>query len=319
MSKKKLRLILPLLVIVIALCVVIYGLPKVSDSMTKTVLAEYGTIEKTDQITCYFVRNERVYAPTISGEINYRIDEGTKIRKGTKVADIEQSEAGEKGYSSEIEKLGKKLKETSSCKAKINGVVSYKIDGNEAVMSTSRLKNISYDDVKNMDNSYEDLTRNTVVAGEPIYKIYKNEKWYMMFWTDEKTAENYTKGMSVRVRFEDGDVKAVVAGKKKQGGLYRIKLRSNRYYEGLSDTRVADATVVTASSSGLIIENTCICEEEGQKGVMVRSTTGEYVFTPINILLTDEKQSVISSDKYYDEEGKEHLTVNIYDELLRNP
>lgn len=319
MSKKKLRLILPLLIIVIALCVIIYVLPKVSDSMTKTVIAEYGTIEKTDEMTCYFVRDERVYAPKESGEIDYLIDEGTKVRKGTKIADIKQSEAGEKGYSEEIEKLGEKLKETSSCKAKINGVVSYKIDGNEAIMSTSRIKSIGYNDVKNMENSFEDLSRNQVVAGEPIYKIYKNEKWYILFWTDKKTAENYTKGMSVRIRLPEGDVRAVVAGKKKQGDLYRVKLRSNRYYEGLSDTRVADATVVTASCSGLIIENSCICEEEGQKGVMVRSKTGEYVFTPINILLADEKQSVVSSDKYYDEEGNEHFTINIYDEMLRNP
>lgn len=319
MLKRKNRLIYILAAVTLVLIAVIYVLPEVSDEMTKTVTAEYGTLEETDSITCYFVRNEKVYAPTVSGSVKLVADEGIKVRRNTKIAEIEEGSTGEQNYREEIEKLGDTLRETSDCRAAINGVVSYMIDGNENIMSFANLKNITFDDVKNMDNSFVNLSRDAVTAGEPLYKIYRNEKWYMLFWTDEETAARYEKGSVVTVIFEDGSVTASVSSVRKQGTVYRVSLKCNRYYSELSDTRVKDATVVTRSVSGLVVPDSCITEEKGVKGVMVRNTYGEFVFKPVNILLDDGEKSIVSSDKYYDSEGNEVLTIKIYDELIRNP
>lgn len=319
MSKRKYRYIYILAALTVLLVIVIYALPKVSESMTKTVIAEYGSIEETDSVTCYFVRNEKVYAPSVSGSVKLLIDEGTKIRKNTKIAEISQGEAGDSGYGPLADKLGDTLKTTSDCKSKINGQVSYMVDGNEAVMSVSNLKNISFDDVKNMDNDFTDLKRETTAAGEPLYKIYKNEKWYMLFWTDEETAAGYEKGNTVTVRFEDAKVSATVSGVRNQGSLYRVCLVCNRYYEHLADTRRADASIVTSSASGLIVPLSCITKQDDAEGVMVRNTSGEFEFMPVNVLMKDKENAVVSSDKYYDSEGNEVLTIKIYDEMLRNP
>lgn len=319
MLNRKNRFIYILAVLALVLIAVIYVLPKVSDEMTKTVTAEYGTLEESDSVICYFVRNEKVYAPSVSGSVKLAADEGIKVRKNTKIAEIEEGSTGEASYRSEIEKLGDTLRETSDCRAAVNGVVSYMIDGNENVMSFANLRNITFDDVKNMDNSFVNLSRDTVTAGEPLYKIYRNEKWYMLFWTDEKTASGYEPGSLVSVIFEDGSVSASVGSVKKQGTSYRVSLKCNRYYSGLSDTRVKDATIITKSVSGLVVPDSCITEEDGVKGVMVRNTYGEFVFKPVNILLDDGEKSIVSSDKYYDSEGNEVITIKIYDELIRNP
>lgn len=313
------RFIITLIGVAVVLCIIIYGLPKITDSMTKTLTIEYGSIESSDDVTCYIVRNEKIYAPSLSGDVSYKIKEGTKIRKGTKILSISGSNEGNPENQDLINKLGDSLISTDSFRAKINGVLSYKVDGNENIMSVSRLKDITFDEVKDMDNNFENLKKDSVKAGEPIYKIYKNEKWYMLFWVDKETASKYTKGASVAVRFEDGKVNATVSKVRKQKSQYRISLVCNHYYKKLSDTRKIDATVVTSSSSGIIIPNKSIIEEKGKKGVMVKSITGEYSFKPVNILLSDDENSVVSADKFYDEDGKEVITVSVYDEILRNP
>ena len=86
MLKRKNRLIYILAAVTLVLIAVIYVLPEVSDEMTKTVTAEYGTLEETDSITCYFVRNEKVYAPAVSGSVKLAADEGIKVRRNTKIA-----------------------------------------------------------------------------------------------------------------------------------------------------------------------------------------------------------------------------------------
>ena len=55
---------------------------------------------------------------------------------------------------------------------------------------------------------------------------------------------------------------------------------------------------------------------------MVLQINGDYVFTPVNILLKDENEALVSQDSYTvtAEDGSSETvkTVSIYDEVLRD-
>ncbi len=308
-----------LILAILVLVVIIYGLPKVADSVKDTYVTEYDSIEQADEVTGYIIRNERVYAASISGEINYKIKEGTKVRRGIRIARVTGSYDGEKMYNDLIEKLGDNLKVQDSLKAARIGVVSYFVDGNEGRFNTKKIKDLKYSDVASLENDYIDLKRDKVAAGDPIYKIFRNNKWCIVYWVSPEEAERYEKGNRVSVHFEDGDIRATITGIKKQGDRVRITLRSNLYYKELAKTRVAKIRVVLRSFNGLSVENSSITEKKGVKGVMVKEPSGEYVFTPIRIIYQGEDTSLVSPNTFTGEDGKEYISIKAYDEILRNP
>ena len=319
--KKKNRFIYLYILIVLVLCFVIYLLPKLSDTMTKTVIAEYGTMELSDEVQCYAARNEKVYTAGSGGQTEYLVNEGEKVRKGTKVLKVSGGGEGQPGdkYTSILERLGSGARQSDSYTTATNGVISYYIDGYESTFTHKKIKKMTFDQVKDIQNDYMDLSRKSVLAGEPVYKLYKNEKWYMVFWIDEESASDYEKGRSVTVRLKDGEVEADIESVTQQENKFRVILVSNRYYKSLASFRTETATVITHTCSGLVLQNSCITEEDGQQGVYVRNTAGEYVFKPVQILLQGKKESVLTAGQYYDNDGNAVSTIEIYDEVLRNP
>ena len=290
--------------------------------MTKTVIAEYGTMELSDEVQCYAARNEKVYTAGSGGQTEYLVNEGEKVRKGTKVLKVSGGGAGQPGdkYTSILERLGSGARQSDSYTTATNGVISYYIDGYESTFTHKKIKKMTFDQVKDIQNDYMDLSRKSVLAGEPVYKLYKNEKWYMVFWIDEESASDYEKGRSVTVRLKDGEVEADIESVTQQENKFRVILVSNRYYKSLASFRTETATVITHTCSGLVLQNSCITEEDGQQqGVYVRNTAGEYVFKPVQILLQGEKESVLTAGQYYDNDGNAVSTIEIYDEVLRNP
>ncbi len=58
-------------------------------SMTKeTSIAEYGTIQIIDQLSCYIIRDERLIKSSVEGDIKYFAQEGEKVEKGYRIAEI---------------------------------------------------------------------------------------------------------------------------------------------------------------------------------------------------------------------------------------
>lgn len=86
--KKKKRLILLFCTTLVILFTIIYVFPNVTGALKKTEVIEYGSIQVTDRVTAYFVRNESVYYANKSGSIYYYVQEGEQIRKGVKILDI---------------------------------------------------------------------------------------------------------------------------------------------------------------------------------------------------------------------------------------
>ena len=78
-------------------------------------------------------------------------------------------------------------------------------------------------------------------------------------------------------------------------------------------------TIVKSNNTGLICDNECIIEVDGVEGVYVVDKNGDYKFKPINVLVTDGKQSVLSEKTFTNDKYELVETVIVHDEVLRNP
>ena len=101
--------------------------------------------------------------------------------------------------------------------------------------------------------------------------------------------------------------------------MWQIVFESDRYYEDFTKLRILELDIVTSDYSGLIVPNSSIATLDGQVGVYVKQKTEDYKFVPIKIRTSDGELSVVADSKYYDADGNEVLTVEIYDEILKDP
>ncbi len=86
--KKKKSVIALFCTTLVILFIIIYVFPHVTGALKKTEIIEYGSLQVTDQVTAYIVRNETVYFANKSGNIDYYVQEGEQVRKGIKILDI---------------------------------------------------------------------------------------------------------------------------------------------------------------------------------------------------------------------------------------
>ena len=107
--------------------------------------------------------------------------------------------------------------------------------------------------------------------------------------------------------------------KEKDSDDFRVIFYLNVFYEAFSESRAEEMSIVTSDNEGLIIDNKCIIEKDGQKGVYVIDKNGRNVFTRIRIIAYNQEQSVIDDVTFMDEEGNQVYTVDVYDEVLKHP
>ncbi len=94
--KKKKRVIMLFCATLVILFIIIYVFPNVTGALKKTEIIEYGSLQVTDQVTAYIVRNETVYFANKSGNIQYYVPDGDQVRKGVKILDITSGSQNDK-------------------------------------------------------------------------------------------------------------------------------------------------------------------------------------------------------------------------------
>ena len=396
MKKGRKRIMMLFFTTLVILFIIIYVLPNVTGALKKTEIIEYGSLQVTDHVTAYIVRNETVYFANKSGTIHYYIPEGEQVRKGTKILDITSGGASDKesGYQKLTERISKfnggeslfnddikkikaqisKLENDHSAALKSgekeqaarieqqlqrlnqkkeyiqaadesakeeivkqnksvnaagvmpenyvsqsNGVISYYIDGYESEFSPESMALLSHEKVRGLNIDVQNVTRETTLAKEPLYKVVDNQKWYVVFWVAPQNIVKYEKGKKATINLPLGQVEGKISDIIDDKGQWLVIMEFNRYYEEFARIRKVDAEVVTSDYSGLIIRNESITSKDGQPGVYVRDKSGAYVFRPVKIITSDGECSLVEVSYYYTEDGTKVDTVNIYDEILKKP
>jgi len=333
MNKRTKKPIIFFVIVLAALYTVIYIVPKVSGALVSSYIAQYGQLKICDETTAYFVRNEKVYLAHASGQPNYFFEEGSLVRKDAKilemaVKEMEDSSGGKEEeigpsetYTPILNRLGEDAVVVEDYRSEEVGVVSYFSDGYEFRLTPDTIE-------KGKESFYQQLSqedviplqRESVVKGEPLFKIVDRTEWYMVCFVDKEHADRYEAGSTIKVEFEDGEIDAQVYQTEIMGEKAKVVLHTNYYYDRFAEMRIADVSLVTYDEKGVIIENSSITEEKGQAGVYVKNKGDDFFFVPIKVYATDGKKSLIADDFYYDTEndGEMVITVEVYDEILKH-
>lgn len=322
-NNKKSKWILFFFIAVFVLFVIIYVLPSVSGAFKRTYIAEYGGIQVSDKVSCYIVRNETVYFANGSGTIQYYLGEGTKVRKNTKILDIARGsvEYEETKYAKILERIQGQGITPELYVSNNNGLVSYYLDGYEAMLAPDKLQDLTKNVVTKLEMGLENVTRTTTLANEPLFKIVDNNLWYAVCWVDEEDIVKYKKGGSITLQLPLGDVKGTTYDIKDDNGDFMVILKFNRYYEDLPRIRKVEANVITEDYKGLIIPNRCIRSKDGKPGVYIKDVGGDGVFRPIKAITSDGEYSLVENSYFYEDskEGPVKVkTIDVYDEIIKS-
>lgn len=200
------------------------------------------------------------------------------------------------------------------------GVVSYYIDGYESEFTPENMALLTKKKVENLKFDIQNVVRETTLAKEPLYKIVDNSKWYAVFWVAQENIVKYEKGKTASINLPLGQVEGKIYDIIDDDGEWMVIMEFNRYYEDFAKIRKVEADVVTSDYKGLTIRNESITTKDGQPGVYVRNKNGEYTFKPVKIITSDGEWSLVEVSYYYASGGAVKVeTVNIYDEILKNP
>lgn len=324
--KKKYKPILIYLAVVLALGIMIYIVPKVTDVFATTEVLQTGTLQVTEEVACYFVREEVVYEAGASGEAEYIVEEGTHIKNGTVTANFKKDNGGDSGskqprskYDDIIESIGTDAVRTVSFEARSSGIISYYADGYENKLTPESMGDLKYEDVSNIENKTVDLKHNDLRRKEPVFKICDNDNWYILCWVESASVSKYQIGQEISIQFEDGVVDMTIQNIVEDGDRWKLTCWSNNYYEEFTTSRVKDGVLISKDYDGLIVKNSCITTKDGQIGVKVLQKNGEYKFTRIQVIANDEEYSALTEDSFVDKNGERVNTVQVYDEILKKP
>ena len=297
-------MILAYVVIFVILYSVIYIVPRVSDIFLKTYTAEYGVLEVSDNSSFVAVRDERVYTADYGGTVSRVVSQGALMRRNSHIVDI----GGTKYYSQK------------------KGIVSYYYDGLETVYTPENMQLITEDTLKKLKENSEEYKvkkceEKSVETGAPIFKIVDNKEWYLVCWLGADEAQGYETGKRITVEFNDGQqIKMNILQANSQVDNTQLILSCNRYYEKFDRIRTGTCRLIKSSRNGIILDTDSIVEEDGQKGVYVMSKQLEKSsFVPVKVLLTDGDKTVVEKNYFVNEEGEKVLTVENYDEIVKEP
>lgn len=327
MPKIKRKQIVIFILAILILYVVTEAIPGFVSKATPTTTIEYGNLLVEDDVTCYALRDETVYAAPSAGSVKYSIDEGTQIKVGKEVLTFQSSKSDtdpEKDikFQDIADRLGDKAVSENITKANRKGVFSTYIDGYESYFTAENFDKITEAKAMERKGKIEDVKSSDVDKGQPLYKIADQSQWHMICWIDGEDISRYQVGADVTVRFDEERADDVVFTAEKiseEGEKWKLLLSSNRYYKDFAKFRDLDVKLITTDIDGIIIDNKYLTTKDGKTGVYVVQTTGDPKFVQIKALGTDGEKTVVSENTFYDEEGQMVETVKVYDEILKNP
>lgn len=322
LKNKTKRAICIYVIVLLLLYIVVEILPSVTDIFETTQILEPGNLTLSYETTGYFIKEEAVGIAAESGSIAYLVEEKTAVKKGYPVVSVEPSESTSREnprYTEYTDKLKGFEGLSTDYNAPISGIFSLYIDGYEDYFTFANMEKVKRSTVESLSYKTVDTERSSVLEGEPVYKISGDDNWYILCWVDEETASGYEEGRKVELQLPEGNVEADIYKIKEEKDGFRVIFHLDVYYEAFAESRAEEMTIVTSDNDGLIVDNKCIIEKDGKKGVYVRNKNGEYEFKQIKVISSNGEESVIEDATFIDEEGNQVYTVDVYDEVLKHP
>lgn len=256
----------------------------------------------------------------------YKKDINTYITKKSKIAgDLSQAGSYINGLIKEKEECQKKLEDNSEyITAPMSGVVSYRVDGLEDILTPDNFEALN----KKMLEELDLKTGQIVTTSNDKGKIINNYECYIATILSSKEAKQATVGTNVTLRLSTQDeVKATISYISEQDDKsVLIVFKIGDCVEKLIDYRKITFDVIWWSYEGLKVPKSAIIYDGGLSYV-VRNRSGYQDKILVNILKENENYCIIGN---YDNEDLKSLgfdtndinnmkKISIYDEVVVNP
>lgn len=211
-------------------------------------------------------------------------------------------------------------------KAPISGVVSYRVDGFEEILTTKDFGSISKEFLEGLNLK----TGQIVAANDESGKIINNYECYIAVVLNSEYAKQAEVGKSVKLRLPSGnEISAEIQYINMQEDDYVLIFKIEKSVEELISYRKISLDVIWWSESGKKIPNSAIkYEEKGDNKVayVIRTRAGYQDKIWIKELRANEKYTIVTdytSDElkelgYTSEEIKSRKKISLYDEILIN-
>lgn len=217
---------------------------------------------------------------------------------------------------------------TEYLKSPISGVVSYRVDGLEEILTTKDFGNISKEFLEKLNLK----TGQIIATSDESGKIINNYECYISVILNSEYAKKAQVGDTVKLKLPSGnEVSADIEYINMQDGNdYVITFKIKKCVEELISYRKISLNVIWWSYSGKKIPNTAIkYEEKGENkiGYVIKTRAGYQDKIWIKELKTNGKYTIVAdyTSEELEELGftpgeiKSRKTISLYDEILINP
>lgn len=211
--------------------------------------------------------------------------------------------------------------------APISGVVSYKVDGYEEVLSPNNFSNLSEEMLKKLDIKTGQIVADSTEGG----KIINNFQCYIACVLDSKEAKTAKLGTKVKIRLPNNlEVSSSVEYISNEDENVILVLKLTEQVQELVSYRKISFDIIWWSHSGKKVPNGAIrTEQKGENEIsyVVRTRAGYQDKILIKVTKQNEKYSIVENYTnaellelgYSAEELKSRKTLTLYDEILKNP
>lgn len=204
-----------------------------------------------------------------------------------------------------------------------SGIVSYRVDGLEDILSVEKFDLITEDYLEKLDLKAGQIVSTSNESG----KVIDNFKCYIAVTMDSKEAMEAKVGDSVEIRISNKDeCKAKIVQINEESGKRTIIFQINKMTEDLINHRKVAVDVIWWNVSGLKVPNQALIEEDGLNYVL-RNKAGVQTKLLVKVKKQTDKFSIISeySNTELQELGldekeiKNYKKITNYDEIILNP
>ena len=207
-----------------------------------------------------------------------------------------------------------------------SGVVSYRVDGYEDVLSTDDLSKYTTDFLDNLNLRIGQIIPTSNESG----KVINNYYCYIVSVLDSEQAKNAEVGDEVALKLPSGTVvDATIEYKTIENDNSIITFKIEKAVEELISYRKISFNVIWWSASGMRVPNQAISTEEkdgNQISYVTRKRIGYEDKIIVKVLNSNEKYSIVTNYTseelgelgYTSAEIRNMPSISIYDEILLN-
>ena len=248
-----------------------------------------------------------------------KINEERQIKVGK---EIEKSKILSKRKIGSIEGVVDKKED-----APVSGIVSYKIDGYEEILSPDKFNTIN----KELLEDINIKTGQIIATSDESGKIISDFNFYIACILSSESSKDAEVGDSIKLRFYSGrEIPAKIEYISKEDNDRIIIFKVNQDVQDLISYRKISLDIIWWSDSGKKIPNESIAKEqkgENEIPYVIRTRDGYSDKIYVKILRTNNKYSIVTNYTkeelkklgFTAEEIKSTKTLTIYDEILKEP